>query len=82
MKTKRLAAGHDLVAGVASMIEIRSGEAGSWIHEGYEGLECEYEIGADKAAIARRGRKHWIVEFAFQLQFQLFQVRRPRPVTW
>jgi hypothetical protein len=30
VKTKRLAAGHDLVAGVASIIEIRSGEAGSW----------------------------------------------------
>lgn len=30
VKSKRLAAGHDLVAGVASIIEIRSGEAGSW----------------------------------------------------
>jgi hypothetical protein len=29
VKTKRLAAGHDLVAGVASIIEIRSGEARS-----------------------------------------------------
>jgi hypothetical protein len=35
VKSKRLAAGHDLVAGVASIIEIRSGEAGSWPLRGF-----------------------------------------------
>ena len=44
------------MAGVASIIEIRSGEgwklASEGIHEGYEGLGSEYEIGTDKAILA------------------------------
>ena len=35
VKTRRRAAGHDLVAGVASIIEIRSREAGSWLSRGF-----------------------------------------------
>ena len=85
VKTRRLAAGHDLVAGVASIIEIRSGEAGSWplrgFMRGYEGLGSEYEIGTDKAVLAAVAKSIGSWSLHLNCHFQLSQVRRPWLVT-
>jgi len=73
------------VAGVASIIEIRSGEgwklASEGIHEGYEGLGSEYEIGTDKAVLAAVAKSIGSWSLHLNCHFQLSQVRRPWLVT-